>query len=137
MKKKIVLLLLVMFFITGCNMVSNSTSEIDLIVDKILLKNNQLSNTFFEGYKYYVPRGLTFIEKEEFNAILKDQYQNHYYLYVDAVSYYHKVKNKYKERRNSYYSRSIKKGKDFGYIEINEVDGKYFIGNKYTTIVHL
>ncbi len=131
MKKKIVLGFLVVMLLTGCSVVPNSTDAIDTLVDEILLKNNKLSNTFFEGYKYYVPRGLTFINKEEFNATLKDQYQNKYYLYVDVVSYYHKVREEYGENTGPYYSKSLENGKKFGYLEINEVDGKYFIEAMY------
>ncbi len=132
MKKVIVLLLLVVTFATGCSgIVSVKSDDIDTIVKEVLLKKSSLSNVAFEGYKYYVPRGLTFINKEEFNALLQDQYHNRYYLYVDVVSYYHQVEESYKKNQDAYYSRQLKNGKDFGYLEINEVNNKYFIEAMY------
>ncbi len=132
MKKVVFLLLFVLFFTTGCSsIVQVKTNDIDIIVEEVLLKNSKLSNVAFEGYKYYVPRGLTFINKEEFNALLQDGYHNRYYLYVDAVSYYHKVENPYKEDKSAYYSKALNKNKKFGYIEINKVGEKYFIEAMY------
>ena len=130
MKKGIVLLLLVVV-LTGCTVISTQTNDVDSVVNEILLKNNKLSNTFFEGYKYYVPKGLTFLEKDQFNAILQDEYQNRYYLYVDVVSYYHQIKEEYKEKDDVYYSKALKNDEKFGYLEINKVKGKYFIEAMY------
>lgn len=128
MKKVIVLLLLVAIFTTGCShVISLKPNDIDVVVDEVLLKDSKLYNVAFEGYKYYVPRGLTFLNKEEFNALLQDQYHNRYYLYVDAVSFYHNIEEKYKENQDAYYSKALQKNKRFGYLEINEVEGKYFV----------
>lgn len=132
MKKVIFLLLLVAMFATGCSsVISVKSDDIDTIINEVLLKKSSLANTAFEGYKYYVPRGLTFLNKEEFNALLQDQYHNRYYLYVDAVSYYHKVVSEYEENSSAYYSKKLKNGSAFGYLEINEVNGKYFIEAMY------
>ncbi len=127
MKKLIVLLLLVVLT-TGCSgIIKVDSLEIDTIVDNVLLKNSKLSNSFFEGYKYYVPRGLNYINKDQFNALLQDQHYNRYYLYVDAVSYYHQVESEYKRDSSAYYSRKLKNGNKFGYLEIHQVKGRYFI----------
>jgi len=132
MKKVIVLLLLVVFFTTGCSgVITVKKDDIDTIINEVLLKKSSLSNVYFEGYKYYVPRGLSFLNKEEFNALLQDQYHNRYYLYVDAVSYYHEVVEEYEESDEAYYSKALQNGSSFGYLEINEVDGKYFIEAMY------
>lgn len=132
MKKVIFLLLLVATFATGCSsVISVKSDDIDTIINEVLLKKSSLANTAFEGYKYYVPRGLTFLNKEEFNALLQDQYHNRYYLYVDAVSYYHKVVSEYEENSSAYYSKRLENGSAFGYLEINEVNGKYFIEAMY------
>lgn len=127
MKKLFVLLLLVVFT-TGCNgVVKIDSLSIDTVIDEVLLKNSKLSNSFFEGYKYYVPRGLSYINKDQFNALLQDQYHNRYYLYVDAVSYYHQVESKYEVNPKSYYSKELRSKDRFGYLEINQVGKRYFI----------
>lgn len=132
MKKVIVLLFLIVICTTGCtNIISLADNDIDTVINEVLLKDSKLSNTFFEGYKYYVPRGLTFINKDQFNALLQDGNHNRYYLYIDAVSYYHNVEDRYKENKKAYYSKKLKNGKDFGYIEINKVKNKYFIEAMY------
>ena len=132
MKKVIVLLLATLFLTTGCSgVITVRYDDIDTIVNEVLLKKSKLSNVAFEGYKYYVPRGLTFLNKDQFNALLQDQYHNRYYLYVDVVSYYHKVENTYKEDSSAYYSKALKNKDQFGYLKINEVKGKYFIEAMY------
>lgn len=132
MKKRIFLLLFVAFFATGCsNVISLHANDIDTIVDEVLLKDSKLSNVAYDGYKYYVPRGLTFLNKEEFNALLQDGYHNRYYLYVDVVSFYHRIEEKYKEDRKAYYSRELKNKRKFGYLEITEIDDQYFVEAMY------
>ena len=86
MKKKIILLIISILALTGCTNLTNMS--IDELVDVMLEKNTKLSNNVFDGYKYYIPRGLKLLEKDEYNASLKDEYNNTYYFYIDVVSYY-------------------------------------------------
>ena len=67
------------------------------------------------------------IDKDEYNAVLMDFHNNRYYLYVDAISYYHKVSNNYEENSESYLSKRLDYGKKTGYIQIDEVDSNYFV----------
>ena len=55
--KKIVIVLLI-FLVTGCTAVRIDTSSIDTITNVILSKDNNLFNRIGKGYKYYVPRGV-------------------------------------------------------------------------------
>ena len=123
--KKITILLLCLFILTGCTAVRIDTKSIDNILNVVLSKNNKLYNRVGKGYKYYVPRGVTYMDTNDLNDKL---YSNgkYYYLYIDAVSYYNKVKIDYEENPDSYYSRKIS-GKKEGYLEINQVDDKYKI----------
>ena len=130
MKKVIILLSLTCLLVTGCSVRKLDTNNIDKMVKELLVSNKKLKQQEFNGYSYYCPRGLKFLEKADYNAILSDQYNNVYYLYTDVVSYYHKIPNTYKEDRQSYYSKKIS-GKKNGYLEINEVNGKYFIEAVY------
>ena len=55
-----------------------------------------------------------------------------YFLYVDAVSYYNKVIEKYEKNDISYYSDAISYEDKYGYLEINELkNGHYFIEIMY------
>ncbi len=127
MKKLLVLLSVSFLFITGCSVVKLDDSNIEKNVDMMLSKKVKLYNVYYEGYKYYLPKGLGFLDKEDYNAILKDKDNNLYYLYVDAISYYHKAENDYEENNNSYYSKRLDYGKKTGFIQIDKVGTKYFI----------
>lgn len=129
MKKLIVLLSIFCLFITGCTNVSSMS--IDKVIEKIIKKDSKLKNVHFEGYSYYIPRTLKLINKTEYNAYLSDRYHNHYYLYVDVVSRYHKIKEKYKINKKAYYSKAITTKKKFGYLEIKEEKNYYFIEAMY------
>lgn len=125
--KKVLILLLGLFVLTGCSAVRIDTSSIDNIVDVVLSKNNTLYNRVGRGYKYYKPRGVSYIDTLDLNDIL---YSNgdYYYLYIDAVGYYYKAELDIRENEDAYYFRKIetKKGK-IGYLEILEEKGEYHI----------
>ena len=89
-------MLLSVILFTGCTVVRIDTTNIDNIISVVLSKKNTLYNRVGKGYKYYVPRGVTYIDTTELNDKLYSN-GNYYYLYIDAVSYYHKVKINYKE----------------------------------------
>jgi hypothetical protein len=127
MKRLIVLLSIVTLFVTGCSVTKLDSSDIGKNMKSLLTKKVKIYNVYYEGYKYYLPKGMSFVDKEEYNAILKDGNNNVYYMYVDAISYYHKVKNDYEINDKSHYSRRLEYNKKDGYIQIDEVDKKYFI----------
>ncbi len=127
MKKIIVLLSICILFVTGCQIVKLDSSNIEENIDTLMSKKVKNYNIYYEGYKYYLPKGLTFLDKEDFNAVLKDNSNNKYYLYVDVISYYHKVQNDYEENKDSYYSKRLDYNNKDGYIQIDEVDSKYFV----------
>ena len=129
MKKIIVLLSILLFFVSGCSIRSLSSTDIDKNIDIILSEKVELANVHFDGYKYYLPKGMKFINKDEYNALLTDRYHNKYYLYVDAISYYHQVENTYKVDKDVYYSKKLNYNKKTGYIEISQdkEQEKYFI----------
>jgi len=127
MKRIVILLVSLAFIVSGCSVHGISNNSISKNIKTILSDNNKIYNVNFDGYKYYVPRGLKFIDKKESNSLLQDRYGNKYYFYVDVISYYHKVKNTYKKNDDAYYSKKLNYNNKTGYIEINEVEGKYFI----------
>lgn len=133
MHKKLVILIIISFCISGCTINKLDTNNYDSLIDNILLQKLNVRNTVFEGYSYYIPHGLKYIDKNEYNSLLSDRYNNEYYIYVDVVSYYHKVKNKYKVDDHAYYSKKIN-NKNGGYFEINEINDKYFVEAMYNYV---
>ena len=127
MKKLIVLLSVVMIFVTGCSVTKLDNKSLDKNVDNLLSQKVKLYNVYYEGYKFYLPKGIKFVDKEDYYAILKDSVNNKYYLYVDAISYYHGIENNYEEKNDSYYSKKLNYNKKTGYLQIDEVESKYFI----------
>ena len=130
--KKVGLILLACLVLTGCTAVRIDTQNIDNMVSVILSKDNDLYNHVGKGYKYYVPRGVTYIDTNEFNEKLYSN-GNYYYLYVDAVSYYHKQEIEYQEDKNAYYSKKFEINDKVAYLQINEKKekNKYFIEFMY------
>ena len=129
--KKGLFLLLILFLITGCKNINKSSYE-DLIASG-LYENDKISfkNKTSQGYSYYLPKGLIVVEDLNNNLTLKSEKYN-MYLYVDIISYYHKIKDIYKENSKSFYSKKIENGDKFGYLEINLMENdKYLIEIMY------
>lgn len=127
--KKIAIILL-LFFVTGCTMVRIDTSSIDTITNVVLSKDNKLFNRIGKGYKYYVPRGVNYIDNNDYNDKLYAN-GNYYYLYIDTISFYHSVDSKYTVNNNAYYSKELDINNKKGYLEINKIDDKYLIEFMY------
>lgn len=128
--KKIVILLFVVFILTGCTIVRIDTDNIDNTINVILSKNNELYNRVGKGYKYYVPRGVNYIDTVEFNDKLYSN-GNFYYLYIDAISYYYGKEMNYDEKKDIYYSRKFNLNDKNGYLEIEQVGDEYLINFFY------
>ena len=127
MKRLIVLLSIVTILVTGCSINKLDNNDIGKNIKTLMSEKVKLYNVHYEGYKYYLPKGIGFLDKDDYNAILKDRNNNKYYLYVDAISYYHKVENDYEISNDSHYSKRLDYNGKTGYIQIDEVDDKYFI----------
>jgi hypothetical protein len=119
-------MLLSVFLLSGCTVVRITTDNIDTIVSVVLSKDNTLYNTIGKGYKYYKPRGVTYIDTSEYNEKLYSN-GNYYYLYVDINSYFYKKEFTYKENSDSYYSRYIDEDGKTGYLEINKQENGYYL----------
>mgnify|MGYP004524300323 FL=1 len=130
--KKLLVLLSILTLLTGCTVTKINKDSVDKVIDSVMKKDSKLKNVHFEGYSYYVPRGNRIDDKKEYNAILKDEYNNNYYLYVDVISYYHKVKEKYKVNKKAYYSKEVKTKNKFGYVEIKEDKTGYLVEAMYS-----
>ncbi len=123
--KKIAIISLMTIILTGCTIVRVDTTSIDNILNVVLSKNNKLYNRVGIGYKYYVPRGVTYIDSTGTNDKL---YSNgvYYYLYLDEISYYYKKSIDYKENKSLYYSKKIN-GKTEGYLQITKEKNNLYL----------
>ena len=125
MKKKLLILTLSILALTGCTNLSNAS--FDEITNTTLSSKSSLANTVFDGYKYYVPRGLRLVMKNDYNASFLDEYNNTYYLYIDIISYYNKEKLDYNTNKNAYFSKELNYNNKEGYLEITKVkDSNYY-----------
>lgn len=131
MKRLIVLLSIFCLLVTGCSIKKLDDTNIGENIRLLLSEKKNLYNVYFDGYKYYVPYGMKFVNKEEYNALLTDKMGNKYYMYVDAISYYHKEKVKYEIDDDAHYSNKINYNNKSGYIQVNEFKDKYFIQYMY------
>lgn len=126
--KKVLLALIIVVSLTGCTKINDLS--IDNVIDNGLSAKRELNNQYRTGYKYYLPRGLSVVNQSDYNEKLNtDRYS--YYLYVDLVSYYNKVKVDYVINKNAYYSKAIKNKKSFGYLEIKPINDKYLVEIMY------
>ena len=125
--KKVIILLLTCFLLTGCTVTRIDNLEIGDLVSAILSQNITLENTNASGYDYYTPKGVSILNTTDNNVEFIDKIGNKYYLYVDVVSYYHKVESEYPVCDNCFYSSALSYNDKTGYLEINEINDKYFI----------
>lgn len=130
MKKKLLLMISVLL-LTGCTNISYAS--LDEVTTTMLSSKTQLANNVFEGYKYYIPRGLRLETKDEYNATLLDEYNNTYYFYIDIISYYNEEKLDYTVNKEAYFSKKLNYNNKDGYLEITDVNNSnyYFIEYMY------
>ena len=114
--KKIFLLSIMLVFLTGCTSINEDS--FDNIVNEALNSTQFIKNTSKIGYRYYKPRGLIIRDSDNYNEIFTSRLYT-YYMYVDIVSYYNKIKFSYQENEDAYYSKSLNKDGKIGYIEIS------------------
>ena len=124
--KKILLLMITCLLITGCTVVRIDTKSIANITGVILEKDNSLYNHVGRGYKYYIPRGITYIDSTSLNDVLYSN-GNYYHLYIDAPAYINKIEPEYEEDSSLYYSKKLDVNNKKGYLEISEQSEKYLI----------
>ena len=136
MKKFIILLSIIILCTTGCKAFKFDETNISKNIDSLLSQKTSIYNVQYDGYKYYLPKGISFITKDDYNALLRDNNGNVYYLYVDAISYYHKIENDYEINDKSHYSELLNYGKKTGYLQIDEYEeeNKYFIQFVYNYV---
>ena len=128
--KKVILLITVVVFLTGCVNIKMSSYE-DIINNALNNEKINLKNKSDGGYSFYLPIGIQEVETKKNNVIFKSE-KYRMYMYVDMISYYNKKKESYKKNASAYASINIEKGNKFGYLEINLYkDEKYLVEIMY------
>ena len=127
MKRLIVLLSISIFCFTGCSVYKLDNTNIGKNIKILLSHKTKMHNVNYDGYRYYLPKGVSFISKDEYNAVFKDSNNNIYYMFVDALSYYNKIENTYEISNESHYSKVLNYNKKTGYIQIDEKKNCYFV----------
>ena len=126
--KKIIILILSITLLCGCTKIDNS--NIEQIINKVISSKSNKANQYKNGYKFYLPSNLVIDKINERNIVFREN-DLKYYMFVDIVSYYHKVENSYKVKENTYMSKLINYDNKSGYIEINVKNNKYLIEIMY------
>ena len=126
--KKILIIFTLFLLLTGCTNINKSS--VDNLINEIKESKLKLDNTYRKGYKYYLPTNLQVKEVTGFNEIITHKGYK-YYMYVDIVSYYDKVKKEYKVSPESYLSQVINYKDIDGYLEVNSQKDKYLIEIMY------
>ncbi len=134
MKKKLILFLVLVLFVTGCSVQKLDVNNYDSVIYSYFNNKRNVKRDAFSGYSLHIPRGLKIDSKDSNNLILRDKYNNLYYVYIDVVSYYNKVNKKYKKYSGSYYYKDINNEKNNGFIEIIKDNKKYFVHGVYNYV---
>ena len=129
MKRKFLILLLIgLFSLCGCSNIKNMNT--DSLLNELANKTGKY-NEVNRAFKYYLPSGLSIDSYDDYNAVFSSANYK-YYLYVDLISYYKKVKFEYDVNNKAFYSKKIDFDNKYGYIEINlKENDKYLIEIMY------
>ena len=120
--KKLIILIVCFTLLCGCTKINND--NINNIINSVVSSDNDRANQYRNGYKFYLPNNLSTIKIDDKNNVFKEN-DIKYYMFVDIVSYYHKVENKYQVNEKAYYSSLINYNNKSGYVEVNVKNDKY------------
>lgn len=126
--KKLIILIVCFTLLCGCTKINND--NINNIINSVVSSDNDRANQYRNGYKFYLPNNLSIIKIDDKNNVFKEN-DIKYYMFVDIVSYYHKVENKYQVNEKAYYSSLINYNNKSGYVEVNVKNDKYLIEIMY------
>ena len=126
--KKLIILIVCFTLLCGCTKINND--NINDIINSVVSSDNDRANQYRNGYKFYLPNNLSTIKIDDKNNVFKEN-DIKYYMFVDIVSYYHKIENKYQVNEKAYYSSLINYNNKSGYVEVNVKNDKYLIEIMY------
>lgn len=123
--KKVILLITITLFLTGCVNIENSSYE-QLINYALKYEKLDIKNKSSKGYGYYIPTGLVEVKTNKNNIVFQNE-KYRVYMYIDVISYFNNRKEEYKINPTAYVSMPIKNNEKFGYLEINELNSKKYL----------
>lgn len=123
--KKILLLIALMFLATGCTYRDLNNMKINECAEYVIENNTNLYNVSNIGYRYYLPRGFTVIDDVEYNEVLTSNHYK-YYMYIDIIGYYNRIKPDYTYNGDAYLSQYINFNNNEGYLEIKKQEQNTF-----------
>ncbi len=124
MHKKVIILILMIFLLTGCVKLNHNPDD---IISSVMSSKISSSNTVSSGYKFFKPLGVRQISDNDYNQIFNI---NGYdiYLYVDIISYYYKNILNYEDTNSyNYFYKRFNYNDIDGYVAINKNDSDYFV----------
>lgn len=122
--KKLFIALLTLMLLSGCVKVSDKS--IGDLFETILYVDNELSNTYMNGYSFYLPQGLKIINKSDYNLVIQSEKQK-YYLYIDTIAYHYNTENLFVENNSHFYSKKFDYNGKKGYVDIVDNGNNYFV----------
>ena len=124
--KKIIVIFSFLILLCGCSNINNMSYK-DIIGKTIKVNyDNDLYNSFHNGYKYYLPKYMNVKDGLDYNEKLNSNDYT-YYLYLDIVSFYNNSKLNYVENKESYISYKFNYKDLNGYVEVNKVLDEYLV----------
>jgi len=122
--KKVLILVMILFLVSGCTNINDSTYE--EIIEETTKSKLDIYNIYRKGYKFYLPAGLYIHTSKNNNEIITDG-NNTFYLYIDLISYLNK--NDYDfDQENAVYTKRLNNDDSQGYVTIKTYEkGKYLI----------
>lgn len=124
--KKIIFLVTLLIFFTGCTVKNIEDLKKEDVVTEALNNKENAANVAFSGYKFYLPRGTSIVDKREYNSKLLYK-GDYYYLYVDIVSYHYNKDFDYDFSNKPYFVKEFVKGGKNGFVEIIEEKDLYHL----------
>lgn len=128
MKKRyfVIILITVLFFMCGCTKINNYDDK-DLIL-QVLGQRKIKSNVALNGYKIYMPVGMSLLNDAKSNNILYSE-GDKYYLYVDLLSYHNKTLTEYSvsDKKDYFFYEDIDYDNKKGYVAVSKKDDTYFL----------
>lgn len=129
--KRVLLLLVSITLLCGCTKnVDFKEKDIDNLFNTYLSEDTSLVNQVSNGYKYYIPTGVKLLKSSNYNEELCYN-GNTYYLHVDVINYYYKIRIEYEEDESLYFSKKLSYNNKEGYVEITKKDEQYLVSIYY------
>lgn len=129
--KRVLLLLVSIILLCGCTKnVDFKEKDIDNLFNTYLSEDTSLVNQVSNGYKYYIPTGVKLLKSSNYNEELCYN-GNTYYLHVDVINYYYKIRIEYEEDESLYFSKKLSYNNKEGYVEITKKDEQYLVSIYY------